>query len=219
MLNVHVILRIIALIIPYFVVVVIIMTVFAFVSVQLSAQQQHALAIAQPSATSHWLLSAFVYVSYNIATGVSMLAILGGTVKQRTIAGTGGLLGGILLGVLIFLVNIALLQKIDVVQGTALPTLALAQHIHPIMGLCMSLLLIGKMYNTAVGTLYAFTVRLVSPHSSFYKWLVIISCMICFIASFAGFTTLVGKLYSVMGYIGFILIFAIIRSAFVKRED
>lgn len=219
MLNVQIILRIIALLIPYFVVLVVIMTVYTLFTTDLSVMAQHQVAIQQPSATSHWFMSAIVYVSYNIATGVSMLAVLGGTVKNRAIAGFGGLLGGVLLGVLIFLINIALLMKIDVVAGKALPMLALANFVHPVMGILMSILLIGKMYNTAVGTLYAFTVRLVSPEKRYFKLMVVIFSVVGFIASFVGFTTLVGKLYSVMGYIGFLLIFSIIRYSLMKRPN
>jgi len=219
MLNVQIILRIIALLIPYFVVLVVIIAVYTFFTSDLSILEQHQLAIQQPSATSHWLISAIVYVSYNIATGVSMLAVLGGTEKNRTIAGFGGLLGGILLGVLILLVNFSLLMKIDVAVGKPIPMLALANFVHPVVGILMSILLFGKMYNTAVGTLYAFTVRLVSPEKRYFKLMVVLFSAIGFVTSSVGFTTLVGKLYSVMGYIGLLLIFCVVRYSLSKKPN
>lgn len=41
------------------------------------------LASQQQAGTRHWLLGAFLYVSYNIVAGAPILAILGGSAKER----------------------------------------------------------------------------------------------------------------------------------------
>lgn len=117
-----------------------------------------------------------------------------------------------MLGVLIILINIALFVKMDVVGGTAMPTLELAKQIHPVVGILMSIALLGMMYNTAVGMLYAFTVRFIAPDHKSFKLGIVVIGLIGFVASLVGFTILVGKVYSTMGYLGFALIIAVIIS-------
>lgn len=66
------------------------------------------------------------------------------------------------------------------------------------------------MYNTAVGMFYAFAVRFVAPEHKYFKPSIIGIGLGGFAASLIGFTTLVGKVYSTMGYLGFVLILAVI---------
>ncbi|MBG9454637.1 membrane protein [Lysinibacillus sphaericus] len=212
LLNVKNIINIIALVTPYLMGIVFIILIYSIFTMDLTIAEQNVLAKEQSSAASNWLVGALLYVSYNIAAGTAMLIVMGGTVKERKVAGLGGFLGGIMLGILIILINIALFVKMDVVGGTAMPTLELAKQIHPVVGILMSIALLGMMYNTAVGMLYAFTVRFIAPDHKYFKIGIVVIGLIGFVASLVGFTTLVGKVYSTMGYLGFALIIAIIIS-------
>ncbi|WP_341301488.1 hypothetical protein MHB44_02715 [Lysinibacillus sp. FSL H8-0500] len=212
LLNVNNIINLIAMVTPYLMGIIFIILIYSIFTMDLSITEQNALAKAQPSASSNWLMGALLYVSYNIAAGAAMLIVMGGTVKDRKIAGRGGLLGGLMLGILIVLINAAMLAKINVVDGVAMPTLELAKQIHPIVGVLMSIALLGMMYNTAVGMFYAFTVRFIAPDHKYFKVGIIVIGLLGFAASLVGFTTLVGKVYSTMGYLGFALIVAIIIS-------
>ena len=106
----------------------------------------------------------------------------------------------------------------DVVAGVDMPTLELAKQIHPIVGVLMGIALLGMMYNTAVGMFYAFTVRFVKPEHKYFKPTIVMVGLAGFAASLAGFTNLVGKVYSTMGYLGFALIIAIIVAWFRKDK-
>ena len=160
---------------------------------QYSIGQLNVVAQTQESAAPNWILSTILYVSYNIASGAAMLIVMGGTVKNRKIAGRGGILGGIMLGFLILLINAALFAKMDVVAGVEMPTLELAKQIHPIVGFLMSLMLLGMMYSTAVGMFCVFTVRILSPQRKLFKPAVMVIGLAGFAVSLVGFTTLVGK--------------------------
>jgi uncharacterized membrane protein YkvI len=63
------------------------------------------LASQQQAGTRHWLLGAFLYVSYNIVAGAPILAILGGSASSRRSAVVGGLLGGAALGGLMLVMS------------------------------------------------------------------------------------------------------------------
>lgn len=218
LLNVKNIINIIALLTPYLLVIIFIILIYSLFTMDLTISQANALALTQKSAASNWIVSAMLYVSYNLAAGAAMLIVMGGTVKKRHIAGVGGVLGGFMLGALIIVINLTLFVKMDVVAGVDMPTLELANNIHPIVGTLMTIALLGMMYNTAVGMFYAFAVRFVEPKNKNYKFTVICLGLLGFLASLVGFTTLVGKVYSTVGYLGFLLIFMIIVSSFRKTK-
>src|SRR5699024_4520871 len=123
----------------------------------------------QPSAAPNWLVGGMLYVSYNIAAGVSMLAIIGGTVKDEKIASRGGFLGGLGLGLLLFLINLGLFMNMNKIQGADMPTLFLANDLSPVVGALMAIALLGMIFNTAVGMLYAFTARFVESGTPKFK--------------------------------------------------
>ena len=163
------------------------------------------------------MLGAFLYVSYNLAAGAALLIVLSGLTKDRKIAGRGGLLGGLMLGSLIVLIHLGMFVKMDVVAGLDMPTLALANEVHPAVGILRAIALLGMMYNTAVGMFYSFTVRFITPESKLFKVAVVVIGLLGFLASRVGFTTLVNEVYSAMGYLGFALIIAAVIAWFRKR--
>ena len=97
--------------------IIFIILIYSIFTMDISIAEQNTLAKAQSSAASNWLMGALLYVSYNIAAGAAMLIVMGGTVKDRKVAGRGGLLGGLMLGILIVLINIAMFAKINVIDA------------------------------------------------------------------------------------------------------
>ncbi|WPK10325.1 hypothetical protein R6U77_10295 [Lysinibacillus louembei] len=217
LLNVKNIINIIAALTPYLMAIIFIILIYSLFTMDVSLSEADQLAKTQASASSNWLVSALLYVSYNLAAGAAMLIVMGGTVKDRKVAGLGGIFGGIMLGMLIILINVTMLVKIDVVAGVDMPTLALANQIHPFVGILMAIALLGMMYNTAVGMFYAFTVRFVAPDHQMFKPALVLVGTAGFLASFIGFTDLVGKVYASMGYLGFALIFVIVLAWLRKK--
>ena len=204
MLNVEKIISILALAIPYLIIVIFILVIASILTMDGSFNEH--IEMANQLSTGHWLLAALLYVSYNLAVGLPMLTVMGSTVNSRREAGMGGIIGGLLMGMLILLVYVALMAKMDVIFGKPMPTLVIALHIHPIIGVLIAITLIIMIYSTAVGVLYSFVIRFVSPKSKTYKYFLIVSALIAFFASFIGFTTIVKTVYSIMGYFGFIVI-------------
>ncbi|MFC7687964.1 hypothetical protein [Ureibacillus sp. GCM10028918] len=217
MLNINNIINIIAMTTPYLLGIMLIIALYSIFTMDLSIAEQEILAQHQRVAAPNWLMGALLYVSYNIATGVGMLTVIGSTASSRRVAGLGGLLGGVILGVLILLINIAMFAKMDIVAGKDMPILEIAANMHPIVGIIMAIALLGMIYSTAVGLLYSFIVRFVPPKDPTYKPVVIMVGAIGFMASFIGFTTLVSRVYSLMGYLGFFIIATIIFSWINKR--
>ncbi len=209
-LNIQKVISIISLVTPFLLLMVVIISVYALSTMGLDFSEVQKLAESQTPAASNWFMGGLLYVSYNIAAGAAMLAVMGGTTKNEKQAGLGGILGGVGLGVLILLINVAMLVKMDVVEGSPMPILALANEISPAFGLLMFAVLLGMIYNTAVGMLYAFTARVVKRENPKFNVFVVLFGAAAFGASFIGFITLVGTVYPLMGYLGFTLITAIV---------
>ncbi|MFF2755835.1 hypothetical protein ACFVR1_19260 [Psychrobacillus sp. NPDC058041] len=217
-LNVQKIIGLISAVTPFLLVMVILIAGYSLLHFDPSAINiDSGVAKASPAA-SNWMLEALLYVSYNIAAGVAMITVIGGTVKDQKVAGWGGIIGGLGLGLLILLINISMLTQIENISGVAMPMISLANEIHPVIGFIMALVLIGMIYNTAVAMLYAFSARVVKPEKSSFKSFTILFGIIAFIASFVGFVKLVGTVYPVTGYLGFLLIAAIIVSWFLYKS-
>lgn len=218
LLNLKSIMNLIAAITPYLLVVILVILGYSLLTMDLTFGEAHDLAVDQSSAATNWILGALLYVSYNIACGAALLIVMGGAEKDPKVAGRGGILGGILLGIMILLVNITLYVKVDVISGVDMPTLELANQIHPIVGILMAIALLAMMYNTAVGMFYSFTVRFVSANHKYFKIIIIFVGLAGYVASLVGFTTLVSSVYSTVGYLGFALMLAILVAWYRGRK-
>lgn len=211
-LNIQRVIKMMGLIIPFLLILVVIISGYSLNTMEHSLFDLNQMVDKQYAAASNWGLGALLYVSYNIAAGAAMLVVMGGTVKNEKTAALGGILGGVGLGVLILLISVGMLARIDTITGIDIPMLYLANELSPIVGIFMSVILLGMIYNTAVGMLYAFSARVVKPTHGKFKLFVAVFGVAAFAASFIGFITLVGTVYPLMGYLGFTLIGAIVIS-------
>ena len=158
----------------------------------------------QPRGASQWLVAAFLYVSYNIVAGMPFLVIMGGQASSRRNALWGGVLGGVL-GILMLLIGAAMYLRIDTLGGVSMPMLALATQISPGLGHLMSLAIFGMILNTAVGMLYAFVARILPAGGTPFRLGTTVAGIAALAGSFVGFIKLVGVVYPIYGYIGFLL--------------
>lgn len=200
-----------SLVTPFLMVIVAVIAVYAFSTMEKPLSDLIPIATAQPQAAGNWLLSALLYVSYNVAGTAAVLVVIGSSVADTRKAALGGIVGGIGIGALIFVMTLVMLTKVDVISGSAIPTLLLSNKISPWFGYLMLGLLMVKLYCTAVGLTYALAARC-EAYGIPFRPAVVASVTIAFVASLFGFVKLVGLVYPAMGYLGFVLIVAIIVS-------
>lgn len=217
-LNVQKVIGLISAITPFLLVLVILIAGYSLFHYDPSSIDMDAAVAKTSPAAPNWIMGALLYVSYNIAAGVAMITVIGGTVKDRKVARRGGIIGGLGLGLLILLINISMLPQLEKISDVAMPMITLSNAIHPVVGFLMAIVLIGMIYNTAVAMLYAFSARIVKPEKPSFKTFTILFGVLAFIASFLGFVNLVGTVYPITGYLGFLLIAAIIISWFTYRK-
>jgi len=214
-LNVKGIINLISAVMPFLLVMVLAITVYSiYTSTGTSAELSQAATEVQVitflgAEVPNWALSGLLYASFNIAVGFPMLAVIGGLTKSPKAAAFGGVGGGLGLGFLIILLNVGLFANLDKLVGIEIPTLLLAQQIHPWLAVLMSLALICMIYSTAVGMFFAFGARFATPETTRFKGLSAIFAVVGLGLSQVGFTKLVGTVYPMLGVVGLILIIAI----------
>ena len=183
-----------------------VLAVYAFMTTDLSFADINGLAQPELTASPNWVLSAVLYVSYNVIMAVAILSVIGGAEEDNKVAARGGLYGGIGLGLLVIIMNLGLIVKLDVVEGVEMPTLLFAADIAPWIAIVMGLVIFGMVFSTAAGALYAFVCRVVKPDKPSFKPMVIVFTAVAYVLSFVGFSKLIGTVYPMFGYLGLLLI-------------
>ncbi|MDY7116836.1 hypothetical protein RAN53_10790 [Halomonas sp. SSL-5] len=213
-LRVRGIINLISVIMPVLLLLVLTITVYSFFTSSASLQTLEGAAGEVPTISegwpvSHWVIGALLYASFNIAVGFPMLSVIGGLTRDTRQAALGGILGGVGLGVLIFLLNIGLFANLERLVGVDMPSLMLATAVSPLVAIVMSLALICMIYSTAVGMFFAFTARFATPETTRFRVLSVIVTAVGLVLSQFGFSALIGTVYPMLGVVGLVLIVAL----------
>lgn len=221
LLSLRRVLDVISILTPFAFVLVIALAIYAAVSADTTGIDLEAAAATQEQlASPHWLLSAFLHVSFNVAITVSVMAIIGATEKDYRAAKRGAVLGGIILGVIAVVINLAMYFNVHELVGTEMPMLVIASELGPVAGVAMSIVLLAMIFNTAVPTLYSFTARFVTVDTRRFQIAAVVVGVVAFGLGFIGFTDLVNTVYPLLGYVGFVIFGAMaVNLVRTKRAD
>jgi len=193
-------------VVPALLILTIIIAAITLFSNNINFFELNQVATEMPSSLPNWFISSLNYVSVNFTTGASTAFLIGGAEKDPKVARKGGLLGGIITGLLIVIINLTLFTVVDQAGGYDLPMLEMATLIHPIVGFIMSIFLFLAIWNTAMSVFYTFTLRFVDSKNSSFKWWLALTVTIGFFLSFGGFADLIAFVYPSIGYGGFIIL-------------
>lgn len=152
----------------------------------------------------NWLVSAVVFVSYNLFASIGILTPIGKEVKSKRTLYTGIAGGGVLLLLIAFGIMLTMAMNRDCVTAQ-LPMLAAAQSISPVFTFIFALLLFGGMFGTSVSSVFAIDEFIKVRYNVSKKASVVIIFIISalsFIGSIFGFDRLIGVVYPVCGYLG-----------------
>ncbi|MFJ3258663.1 hypothetical protein ACIPK7_00220 [Pseudomonas sp. NPDC086581] len=183
-----------SLITPVLMIIVAIIAVYALTHVQKPLVELEQIALAVPHPAPNWLLGALLYVSYNVAATAAAVVVMGGSVANLRTAAMGGVFG-----------------------GSAIPTLLLSNNIAPWFGDVMLALLLVKLYCTTSGFAYTLAARC-AAYGVPFRVATVVAVVLAFIASQVGFVKLVGLVYPAMGYLGFVLMAAIVFAWWRNRS-
>lgn len=204
---------------PILIVFVVIAAVYSLTHIEFSYAENTRFAAQLPTNLPNFWISALNYVGLNLMTCGSMAFIMGGDELKTKTAGRGGLFGGVLVSLLMTALALSLLSQVHYVSHTDIPLLSLVNRIHPILGLVMSFLILGMIFNTGLGMYYAMTQRLSQGRPQHFNKILIASVFIGYLFSFLGFKSLLSNVYPILGYIGMAFIVVVILGWFQKRSE
>lgn len=193
--------------------------IYTFIKGGYDFSRSNELAMHMESSLPNIWVSVINYFAMCMMTGVSMAFVLGGELLDYKMAGKGGFYGGMLVGLIGFVIAMTLFVKIDSVALADLPMQQLMQDIHPILGLLMALVIFGMIFNTAISLYYSLAKRFSNNDDAKLKKIIVILVAIGFGLSFAGFKTLVAIMYPLLGYIGILLVFVLLYGWFTGKKD
>ena len=96
--------------------------------------------------------------------GFSTVVAIGGDASKRKISGGGATFGGVIYTILLALINFALQSEYPKIKDVEIPTLTLANAIHPWIGLVLTVIMLTVMYNTILGLCYSFAKDVLQNH-------------------------------------------------------
>ncbi|GGB09062.1 hypothetical protein ERX37_07190 [Macrococcus hajekii] len=220
MLNVDKVVSLIANITPFIIGFLVLISIYSFMTLDVPLSSLEATATSVKSPFSSLIVSGLNYVSMNIGLGAAMAIVMGGAEVSRKTAAIGGLVGGLVLGLMITISYFAIFSQIEDVKDLPMPTLGIVNEISPILGILMSVVIFGMIFNTAIGMFYSFAARFTQVNSKKFKIFYTIATLAGFALSFVGFTQLVGKVYPILGNLNYLLVIIImVAPLWLKHKE
>ncbi len=119
----------------------------------------------------------------------------------------------VIFGIAIFC-SIALISCIDVTWNVGVPSLVLANQIHPWLAIVFAFIIFLALYTSAIPLLWTGIRKLSDEGTAKYKWLTVIGGVVgCVVACCFNYKGLMNILYGLNGYMGFFMV------AFILYHD
>lgn len=162
-------------------------------------------------------ISTINYFGLCMISSISMAFVLGGSKTDSSEARAGGMLGGALVAMLTGLIGLTLFLALPAVKDADIPMQIILDKVNPYLGLAMSIIIFGMIFNTAISLFYSAAKRLSNTGAKFKRNLIVFT-LLGFALSFLGFKKLMAILYPILGFLGLALIIILIL-AWIKERD
>lgn len=163
------------------------------------------------------IFSAFVYVSYNIISAVSVFAEAEEIVKESRLSKFGAVLGGTVLAAMGGLIGIVLIEEGNSVLNFDIPMLMVLKGRGRVVEFIYIIVLLGAIITTAAANGFGAVKWLEGKVKINRTKIDFALCAVAFGASFLGFGGFTDRIYPVFGILGILEIFYILRFALKKN--
>lgn len=155
-----------------------------------------------PQIKGSWILSATLYVCYNMLTVIVVLCTMNHTLGQKKVARWGGIIGGIGLGVLGLSIGLSTLIYYNQVNMLEIPMLGILLGYPKVLKYIYMIVLLAAMYTTAIANGYGVIENLACSIKVKKVWVILGVSLLGFLGAQLGFTNIVANVFPVFGYIG-----------------
>lgn len=183
--------------------VIVFLVCFSLVFLELPASGIPAERMVSPL-TPNWFVSAAIYISYNMLAGIPILANSTARAKSRRAALIGAALGGLILGLAAFVMNLAMQSDPGLTSASVLPILALSGKLSGGVRWIYAVLLLFAVYASATSNFYGFTTKI--RDGKHKKGLIVLACVIGFLLSLFGFADIIAFVLPFEGYCGLLFL-------------
>ncbi|MDD3888715.1 MAG: hypothetical protein PHR65_02205 [Syntrophomonadaceae bacterium] len=165
-----------------------------------------------PAETNYWFIASLLYVAYNFSLAMVVLAEYQ-TVTNAPNGIAGAAWGGVILGGLLVLTYLALSKFLPIVTHYEVPMLYVAGMISPQAKIIYTLVLWVGILTTAIANAYGFSQRFASFTGMSYSACLLICMTLALPVAMQSFSVLVGTVYPLFGFLGIIILGALIYKA------
>jgi len=166
--------------------------------------------------TGNWFVSSLLYVSYNSIPAIVIMCSLLPYLRTRRTAIAGGILGGLMLCVTAFIINIAIFLFYPDALTAELPILSILKSSSESAGTIYAVILWLAMFVSAVTSGFCFTERAASMIRFDRRIVTLVLCAAAVPLSTLGFSRLISAVYPVFGYLGLFMIIVVLLHGVVK---
>ena len=152
-----------------------------------------------------WLWSALLYPAFNAVVVIFLSCCIGSTAASEKEATWGGIVGGIIFGGAIVVMNLGLLSDLSSVMSASVPTLVLAREIGPIIATLFSVIICVGIFTTIVPSLWGIVRHFAADGTKKSVFLTILFSVLGLALGLTDFKALVNIIYPFSGYAGLIL--------------
>ncbi|HKL11261.1 MAG TPA: hypothetical protein VJ990_07435 [Clostridia bacterium] len=171
-------------------------------------------------ASTNWFFAAGSYVGFCMLWLASFMAAMGATSNSRKEAAFGAAGGAIGFSLAVLVLSLGMLANIEVVATAMVPTLFLARNIHPMVASIFAVIVVAGIYTTAVPLLWSVSARFTTEKSKQFKLLTVVLAVIgVYVGLEIPFNKLVNVVYVINGYVGIILLAAMILKTFTRLSS
>lgn len=162
-------------------------------------------------ASANWFLAAGSYVGFCMLWLAAFLGQIGSNANSDREGKLGALTGAAGFSLAVLLMALGILFSIADLRGSQIPTLILANKIHPMLANVFSIIILLGIYTTSVPLLWSVIARFAKEKTIKFNVLTILLGVIgAIIGLLLKFSDLVNTVYVLNGYVGLVLLFIMI---------
>jgi len=152
-----------------------------------------------------WFFSSLLYPAFNAIVVIFLSCCIVSNADSKEEATWGGIVGGVIFGLAIIIMNLGLMSNIDIVAEASVPTLILAGNILPIIATVFSVIICIGIYTTTVPTLWGIVRHFAADGTKKSIILTIVFSALGLLLGLTDFKVLVNTIYPFSGYVGLVL--------------
>nr|WP_312576857.1 hypothetical protein [Sedimentibacter sp.] len=169
-------------------------------------------------ASTNWFFAACTYVGFSILWLATFLSSMGATANSKKEAALGAITGVTFFSLAVMAVSLGLLANIELVAGSMIPSLILAENIKKVFAHIFSIAVVAGIYTTSVPLLWTVSSRISNEQSCTF---IITTVVLTIVATLIGlnipFDLLINLVYGINGYIGMVFLIFVITKKIINK--